>query len=288
MSNVEVEKAARLVQCSFEEYLKLPGLQSTYLKLFIESPQMYEDLQITKNQAFPETDAKRLGTILHALVIEGKRNYRIWKERRQGNAWKQFKAECEESGDYILQQYGKTDEVALIEAQVRAVLRNRMAVSLIEQTAVREQTILWNERGVDCKARLDFLTGHGPIADLKTDADPRPYKFFRKMDELKYHYSAAFYEMARDALQQSNFVHPFYWIVVSKSPWYRCEVYPLDPAVRDEAKEMINIKLDQFKRCQETNDWSEYRFTCGKPSPFPTPDYYIREHGLDHLAMGQN
>jgi hypothetical protein len=276
---------ARLHTCTFEEYNQLPGLRSSDLKMFMESPQKYEDFCLLRSQKQTETDAMRLGTILHALVIEGSRQYRTWPGKKVGKDWKQFKAECDADGTYILQKYGKTDEEVMIESQVGAILRNKMAVKLIEQTAVREQTILWDEKDVACKSRLDFLTGHGPIADLKTAADPRPHKFFRQMDELGYHYSAAFYEMSRDALQQSNYIHPYYWIVVSKKPWFYCEVYPLDPAVRDEAREMINIKLNQFRICQETGNWSDDRFESGKPSLLPTPDWYIREHGIDHIQV---
>lgn len=273
---------AKLHPCSFEEYNQIPALRSSDLKTFMESPQKYEDFCLLGEQKQKETDAMRLGTILHALVIEGKRNFRIWEDRRVGKDWKQFKAECDAEGVYILQKFGQTDEPAMIEAQIKAVLRNKKAVKILEQTAVREQTILWNHKGIDCKARLDFLTTGGPIADLKTDADPTDRKFFNKMDQFGYHYSAVFYEMARNAFWNSTFTYPFYWIVVSKSPWFFCEVFEMDMNVRDVAQEQVLTNLDRFAMCKKTNNWSDPRFD--KERQLIAPEWYLRNNNVDLIT----
>lgn len=275
------EKPA-LIKCSHEEYDDIEALRSTGFKTFIESPQKYCDMCKTKQQRKKPTRPMDLGSILHHFVLDGVKDYEVWTEKKVGNEWKAFKADCDSRGVTILQKYGKTDEVHHLEMQIQAVTRNKAAVELFEKTAVREQSIVWNNHGVKSKARLDMWTESGPIADLKTSRDPDPRKFFNQMVDLGYHISAVWYEMARDAVWQNTYEHPFYWIVVSNSPWYHCRVFEMDTPVREAAQRRIKEKLVHFRHCQKHNDWTDH--TLNKSEVLFATEWFLRQNDDPYLV----
>lgn len=286
MSEEEYNKP-RLVKCSFDEYNKINALRSSDFKTFCESPLKYHDMCLTKQQKFQPTDAMRLGTILHSFILDGVKKYEVWPNRKQGNDWKQFKADCDERGVIVLQQYGKTDELHHIEMQIQAVTRCKAAVELFEKTAVREQTIIWNNQGVKSKARLDMWTEDGCIPDLKVTVNPKPREFFNQMNALGYHVSARWYELARDAFYGvPNGDYPFYWITVSSRPWYYCKVYEMDPSVREAADNLIRMKLSHMRMCIKHKDWSDSRFD--KPEMLFAPDWFLKEHDDSDRMEGFN
>lgn len=277
----------QLIKCSHHDYNNRPDLKkymrSNDLKLFIESPQKYEDYRIKNLYPEKQSDPMRRGEVLHMFSIEGKskrgEDYELWERKRTGKDWEAFEAECNERGIPYLIRSGKTDELKLIQMQCNAILRNKKAVSLMKETAVREQTILFEYKGLKCKVRLDMLSAEGAIIDLKSDSDPTQKKFFRKMHDLGYHYSAVFYEMARDAYWQSNRVYPFHWIVVSNTGWIYCKVYELDDPVRDIARMHVKAKLDHFIHCKETGAWDDPELN--KSHILFASDYYLQENGCD-------
>lgn len=280
----------QLIKCGHEEYSEIDALRSSDLKVFIESPQKYEDVCIKKMYPRKPTDSMRMGTILHQFVLESKTqegiDYAIWTgSKRSGAKWEHFIDSCESNGMTYLIKNNDKDELGLIELQVKAILKNKEAVRLIEGTAVREQAIVWEQDGVKCKALIDMMSADGTITDLKTSADPSEKKFFWSMDDYGYHYSAAFYEMGRDAYWESDRVYPFYWIVVSNSGWIHCRVWQLQDELRDIAKYHIKAKLAHFKHCRESGVWEDHELN--KSQVLHATNYYLEKNGIN-LIQGES
>jgi hypothetical protein len=225
-----------------------------------------------------------MGTILHQFLLEGKHtegvDYLKWTgATRSGAKWEGFREHCEERDLPYVIVNSKKDELGLINEQLRAIQKNSFAMELIEKTAVREQAIEWEQNGVRCKALIDMLLSDGPIVDLKTAADPSEKKFWWSLEDYGYHISAVYYEMARDALQQSSYEHPFYWIVVANEGWIYCKVYELPRDVRDVVKFQIESKLEHFRNCQQTGRWID-------PELQRSNELHVTNYWLDKNGAG--
>lgn len=275
---------AKVINCTRKEYDDHPALRSTNLKVFMESPQKYEDTVLRRKYPKKETDSMRTGSLTHQFLLEGKHtegvDYLKWTgATRSGAKWEAFREHCEERGIPYVIVNSKKDELGLIHEQIRAIQKNRFAMELIEKTAVREQMIVWEQQGVECKALIDMMLLDGPIVDLKTAADTSEKGFFWSLEDYGYHISAAYYEMARDALQQSTYEHPFYWIVVANSGWIHCKVYELQREIREVAKFQINSKLQHYQHCLETNNWTDPELN--KAHTLTATNFWLEKNGIE-------
>lgn len=278
---------AEIIHCTRQEYDDYPALRSSDLKVFMESPLKYQDVVLNGNYKKEPTDSMRMGTMLHQFLLESKSveglHYLKWTgATRSGSKWEMFKDDCDSRDLPYVICNSKKNELELIAAQVKAIQKCKKAMEIIEATAVREQAIAWEQQGVKCKALLDMLCGDGPIADLKTAADTSEKGFFWSLDDYGYHISAAFYEMARNALWKSEKVYPFYWIVVANSGWIHCKVYELQDELRDIARFQINSKLEHLRHCQETNDWTDHELN--KSHVLHATNYYLEKNGLGLIS----
>src|SRR5690606_3300414 len=75
---------------------------------------------------------------------------------------------------------------------------------------------------IPCKAAIDKFQLNGTIEDLKTSSSVTRDQFLRQVYDYSYHFSAAFYERARNSIDGFNgFGPPFYHIVLQKKwPYY--------------------------------------------------------------------
>lgn len=282
----------QLLKLSRQEYDELDAERSSDFKVFMESPQKYQDVVLNREYPRKESDSMRRGTVLHQFFLENKtcegEHYEVWtkSQRRKKDAeWIQFRDDCEARGIPYLIRNNETDELDLIRLQVRAIQRCKFAMKLVEKTAVREQAIVWNQDGVRCKALLDMLLENGPIADLKSASDPGEKKFFWSMDDYGYHYSAKWYELARDAYWQSDREYPFYWIVVANTGWIHCRVWEMPSELREIAAFHIKSKLQHFKHCRKTGDWTDHQL--GKSQILHATNYYLEQNGIDLINGGE-
>lgn len=287
------EENPQLLKLTRQEYDDLDAERSSDFKVFMESPQKYEDVILNREYPRKETDSMRKGTVLHQFFLEKKtregEDYGVWtKSSRRSNDpdWIEFQEDCESRGIPYVIRNNQTDELELIRLQVRAIQRCKDAMSLVERTAVREQAIVWNQDGVRCKALLDMLLEDGPIADLKTSNDPGEKKFFWSMDDYGYHYSAKWYELARDAYWQSDREYPFYWIVVANTGWIHCRVWEMPSELREIAVFHIKSKLQHFKHCRETGNWTDHEM--GKSQMLHATNYYLEQNGIDLINGGED
>ncbi len=136
-----------------------------------------------------------------------------------------------------------------------------------------EQTLVWNEDGVACRSRLDWMhQDYTAIDDLKTTSvSANPQKWARQLYSMNYDVQAEFYERAVTAFAATmspQAVTPVYRLaIIEKQPPYALTVMQLSPAGRVLAQAKVDRALLLWKRCLESGVWPGYPQTVATAEP---------------------
>lgn len=123
--------------------------------------------------------------------------------------------------------------------------------------AETERVLLWEDRGVWCRCRVDYLPHDGEILlEYKsTNASAHPDLFqFRQMRQLGYDAQLAFYRRGLEACGIAN--SPQVGIIAQETePPYLLSYMRLDDELIMRANERVERALKTWKKCLETNTW---------------------------------
>lgn len=222
-------------------YHAAPGLSKSDLDLIARSPAHY------RHGEREETPAMRLGTAVHACVLEPE----TW-ERRYARAQGCRRADT------------ATDRTVLTAAEWEICLRLREAVwnhptcqdLLSDGTAESSAWWLDPEAGLLCKCRSDW-SRPGLLLDLKTAVDASPAGFARAIERYRYHVQAAY---ALDGWPQAGggTMDQFIFVVVEKTPPYAVALYDLSAAFLDAARARYRRDLATAAECLTRQHWPGY------------------------------
>lgn len=255
---------------SFEDYVSLPGVNSSSLKVFERSPQHYQKY-ISGEIRGEDTADFALGRALHALALEpDKFNERYAKGpdvRRDSKEWKEF---CRLHAGKDVFKPKEFDEIFLMGQAIRTHDEARQLLDNI----ITEVTLQWQHpaTGLTLKARLDaYSKKHKAIIDVKTTTDASSRGFSRAIAEYRYHRQAAYYwEGAKECGLR---VEKFYFIAIEKKPHYPVAVYELDKYVIKLSMHENTHLLTQLAACKEVDHWPGY--TKGFET-ISLPDYALK------------
>ena len=234
----------------FSDYLKLPGLSASQLKVLARSPLAYR--YALDHPDHESTPAQLLGTAAHTAILEPHRlktDYVLWNEgTRRGKAWEEFKAM--NAGRSIL----TSDEFETVKGMHRSMRTFAPAMRYLEQGQA-EMTMRWEVAGRSFKGRADWITTvEGPvIVDLKTTRDARPFKFGADAFRLGYHIQFALYVDGYHHIMGE--LPRFVVLAVENQP-------PFEPAVFEVPDEVIERGREEYERlvalldeCEAANHW---------------------------------
>lgn len=172
------------------DYHAAEALSASGAKLLLRSPAHY--LASKANQKEP-TAAMRLGTLTHALVLEPEKfdaEFAVMpKFDRRTTIGKKAAEEFEQehAGKVIV------DEIAYERARnIADAVRSHPLVAQSLVGGHAEVSLFWDQYGLPCKARCDYMTGNS-IFDVKTCLDASPEGFARQIANFQYHLQAAHY-----------------------------------------------------------------------------------------------
>lgn len=210
-------------------------VRSTNMKHFVsaQGPRAYywEVLNPPRRQTLRLSDEKvgvmQLGNIVHEYLLEEKQNWKVMPSRRNSNAAKDLADEFPDK--WLITEAQEADILGMREG----ALRNPKVRRLVEDShSEREQTILFDWRGVKAKVRLDMLVLGNElegIYDIKTTLATSRDKFNYQIRQLKYDFSAAMYLYGVQQVKQfATWVPTFNHIAISKKRPYYTYVWPLD------------------------------------------------------------
>lgn len=243
---------------SFADYLAVPAVSNSGLKLLRKSPAHF--------QAGQDPDAKqkpslRRGSLLHTLVLEPETlatRYRIKPEgmnfaTKEGMVWrKETPAGIE----------------IVTEAEHKAAKRQADNLRAIPEIAAllgegqSEVSFFWIDpaTGIYCKGRADWVyrVAAGVILpDLKTTECAEPDAFAKACARYGYHMQAAWYSDGWHEATGDNVLGFVFGAVESVWP-HVAAPYMLDDESIDKGRAECRRLLNLFDKCKTTNQWPGY------------------------------
>jgi hypothetical protein len=118
-----------------------------------------------------------------------------------------------------------------------------------------EQTLIWQEDGLWCRARLDWLRA-GAIDDFKTTDTADPDRWTRTLFACGFDIQAAWYLRGLKALTGIDAV--FRFAVIERTPPYALSVMGLGPGALLIGEKKVRYALERWRACLTAGVWPGY------------------------------
>jgi exodeoxyribonuclease VIII len=249
----------------FEDYVAWDAANSHGLQTLIRQTPAHLRYELDHGGT-EETEALAVGHLLHVAVLEPEswaRGYvvapHLDRRTKAGKAaLAAFEAEHQDATVVAPERH------ALVSAMAAALLAHPTAKEILAGPGVSELSLLWEEGGMPCKARLDRvgqLGAEAVIGDVKTCTDASRRTFERSVHTYGYHIQAAHYIAGAEAVVPQPAGNPrrrFLYICVEKTPPHCVAVYEIDDFALGEGDVLRRRALRAWMACRESGDWPGY------------------------------
>lgn len=216
-----------------------------------------------------------MGSVTHALILEADTSKvqvvyaDDWRTKDARAARDQARA------DGLIPMLQKDwVRVEMMAEAVRAQIARRDDEPPLFDAGKPEQTLVWNERGVTCRARLDWLRDdHVAIDDLKTTGrSANPMQWSRNtLWSIGADIQVAFYLRGLKRLTGVDAV--FRYVLVENVPPYGVSVVSMAGSALEIGNAKVDRALERWKWCLDNDEWPGY----------PSPVYYAETPGYEEL-----
>ncbi len=230
-------------------YHDRPEVSATMLKSMARGWRQFEAEHVLKTALRKETDAMRLGTAIHAAILE---------PDKYAEAYVAIPEECSDRRKTAYKEWYKENghKIALPPCDAEAVayaLKNiqrcKTAAAIFGAVGESEAEYTWEAFGLDCRAKVDWKSG-GIVTDIKTCQDATETQFAREIASRRYDLQAVHY---LDGTKADRFI----FIAIETSSPYRVRCYELCDADRQRAEADREELMAEYARRKVANDWSE-------------------------------
>lgn len=239
---------------SMPDYLATEALSSgAAFRALTQSP-----LHARFYQCAPSDNSKiaDVGTIAHRILLEGHEDDIVLIDAED---WRTKDAKAARDEAYA---NGQTPLLLKQIAGIRAmVLSAQMFIETTEIAGVlgtgnAEVTVDWEDKGVLCKARPDYLSADWHISVKTTSASAAPAIWSRRqLTPNGYDFGLMFY---RRGLKANGIDVKHRFLVIEQQPPYGCALIALDPSKEALCNEMVKQSLTIWKDCQESGIFPGY------------------------------
>jgi len=255
---------------SHSEYHKRPEIGASDLKQFRLSPAHF---RYWKDHGTEETDAQRLGTLAHCLILEPEKfserfccgGKKLNWTKRDGREQKMWQQDTEMEGLKVVYDH----ELQASEMMDKSIRSNEFAKELLTSNGLVECTVLSEVLGAQCKCRPDRLVDSGPIIDIKSTRCA--HKDFFSKDALKYgyHIQAALYlDIINSERGHNNTEH--FIIAIENEPPYGVCIHLFPEMEIELGRHEYRKYLTLLQECMEYDSWPGYP---EKPQELHFPRY---------------
>lgn len=247
---------------SNEAYHAAPGISKSMLDVAARSAMHYHARFVAAERLPHEpTPAMRLGTAVHAAVLEPERFAAAYFAAPAGidrrttagkAAWAQAIA------DNVGREMLAAEDYAICMEISSAIRRHPIAGGLLKDgMAERSFFAKDTETGVIRKCRPDWITDGGIVLDVKTTDDASPAAFGRSAANFRYDVQAAWY-LDTMGMAVGNRPEHFVFIACEKTPPYAIGVYFIQPEHIETGREKARRDLARIVECQAAGAWPDY------------------------------
>lgn len=249
------------------EYLALPYLSSGLCNTLLQcSPAhaLYEQ----NNRERDDTDASDAGTAIHDALLEGIDRIGIvdaadWRTKAAKEQRDLLRAEGK-----VPMLAHKVERVKLAVAAAKDFIASSEIADVFD-SGKPEQTLIWKEGEILCKARPDWLSENFLLHVKTTQGSAQPESWIRnQLAPSGYDVALAFYERGAIAAGLEDRQHVF--LVIEQDAPFGCSLVALAPAMRDLAHRKAKRAIDLWASCQEKKRWPGYpsRIAYAEPKPW--------------------
>ena len=238
-----------------------PSLSASLIHTLLSCSPAHARAQHPKlNPALERDDAAHydIGMVVHALLLQGEDVAEVidapdWRTK----AAKEARDEARAAGLVPLLAH-QHENVRSIVAAAREQLEVFDAAPGLLVDGKPEQTIVWEENGVLCRSRLDWLhDDHTAIDDVKTTSrSANPDGWSRSLFNFGGDVQAALYLRGAKAVTGVDAV--FRWAVVETTYPYALSVLTPGPDVLALADAKVDTAIRVWRDCLERNHWPGY------------------------------
>jgi len=254
-----------------KDYISASGL-----KLMKKSPAHFKEMQVE------ETDAMRIGSAYHTLILEPEKfeqEYFIFDDRhiievligegaKKPKATNQYKQWEENQYTYA---DGKTiiswDDFEVINNMKKVLFRHPYAKSLLTN-GIPEQSMYFEvinefDQQINVKIRPDYIKEKKRIiVDLKTTSDASVDGFQKNAASYDYQIQAALYADLIEKSKGDDIPWTFIFIAQEKKAPYAFNLFEASPQFIAHGRYEYEMLLMLYKHCLDTGKWQGYQVFC--------------------------
>lgn len=201
-----------------------------------------------------------IGTVAHDLLLNGEGRFRVveaddWRTK----AAKEARDEAYAEGVTPLLAH-QMQSVRSMVRSTRLQLDRHAQASEAFKHGKAEQTLVWQEDGIWCRCRLDWLPSRGNLfPDYKTTGDSANPEHWgtRQLFNLGGDLQAAWYRRGIKAALGIEEAH-FWFVVQETAPPYALSVVAPTPAAIGMADRKVTEALRIWRWCLENDTWPGY------------------------------
>lgn len=239
----------------------VPSLSSSIARILIaESPAHAYARHPRLNPAYePPVEQKfDMGTVVHQLLLDEQAAVEVV----HFDSWRTNEAkQCAE----VARAQGRTPLLAKDWERAQEIadaIRGQVAGLDVDPPLLTdgkpEQTLIWEENGVACRARLDWLRDdRAACDDVKTTSrSANPETWSRTLFNLGYDVQAAMYLRGIKAV--TGVEAEFRLVICETAPPYALSVMGLAPDALAIANKKLDYAIAKWKRCLHDDVWPAY------------------------------
>jgi hypothetical protein len=241
-------------ELSMPDYLAINALSSgAAFRAVTQSPLHARHYQLTNSKNSSVAD---IGTIAHRILLEGHENDIVLID---ADDWRTKDAKAARDTAYL---EGKTPLLAKEIPHIRAMVDSARAfidtseIADIWESGNPEVTVDWEEKGVLCKARPDFLSADWHVSVKTTRASAAPASWARRMlSPMGYDVGLMFY---RRGLLANGIDVNHRILVIEQTEPYGCSLIALEPNKAAIANALIDQAIKIWAECQKMGVYPGY------------------------------
>jgi hypothetical protein len=249
-----------------------PSLSSSIAKILINQSPSHAWLAHPRlNPDFKRDVDSRfdLGSAAHAMLLErdASKIVRVQADDWRTKAAKEARDAAQANGQHAVLERQYADIVAMCTAAQDYLLDTELGDILATGTA--EQSVLWQEGAMWCRARPDLLSADRRIClDYKSTASAAPDFIAKQIGRMGYDLQSSLYSLGISTVTgaEPSFVFLFQEICQP----YSCSLVSLSNAYKSVGEAKAKRALSIWERCMTTNNWPGYsnKILYVEPSPW--------------------
>lgn len=271
-------------QISMQEYLQIKALSSGLCNTLLAYSPAHAKYEQENGGSDPSPESD-IGIAIHDALLEGfDRIVSVAADDWRTKAAKDARDAARAAGKIPLLAH----KVPQIQGAVDAALNHVEGSELsgIFRRGKPEQTIVWKEGAVLCKARPDWLTDERDVMlhVKSTSGSAEPSAWIRnQLTPAGYDLAALFYERAIEQHVDANTTLTVF-LVVEQNPPHGCSLVALSPAMAELAARKVARAISIWQDCHAKNEWPCYssQIAYADPPPWQLAAWEEREMILQY------